>query len=63
VFRFDCFVSQADGEVYLNEIDLFPAVHALMDDYIACENYIEVMAKCTLDYLIEHSSNITSWSM
>jgi hypothetical protein len=63
VFRFDCFVCQVDGNIYLNEIDLFPMAHALMDDYISCEDYIKTMAKCTRDYLIEHSCSNTSWSM
>jgi hypothetical protein len=63
VFRFDCFICNADGKVYLNEIDLFPIAHTLMDEYTSCEQYIQDLAKCTYDYLVEHSTTNSSWSM
>jgi hypothetical protein len=63
VFRFDCFVCQVNGEVYLNEIDIFPVANALMDDYCTCEDYIKELAQRTLNYMIEHSSDDSSWSM
>jgi hypothetical protein len=62
-FRFDCFFCGQDGKFYLNEIDLFPVAHTLLDDYNSCEDYIETLAKCTFDYIVEHSSTHASWSM
>jgi hypothetical protein len=63
VFRFDCFICKADGKVYLNGIDLFPITRTLMDEYTSYEQYILDLAKCTYDYLVEHSTTNSSWSM
>lgn len=63
VFRFDCFVCNADGKTYLNEIDLFPIAHTMLDDYHSGEDFIKQLANCTYNYLLEHSTTDTSWSM
>jgi hypothetical protein len=63
-FRLDLVVGNGkEGQMFLNEIDVFPVAVTFIDDYVTGEHYIQNMAELTYKYLLEHSRNEMPWPM